>query len=299
MKPAPFEYLRPATLEAALAALAAREDAKPLAGGQSLIPAMNFRLAAPGALVDLNGLDDLAGIAASDGGLRIGALTRHAAIERDPLVRARAPLLAEAIVHVAHPPIRNRGTIGGSLAHADPAAELPAVILALGADLVLRRVAGERRLPADRFFTGLFATALEPGELITAIELPAPPPRAGWAFEEFARRPGDFALVGVAVQVALDPAGRCADARLALLSVGEGPVLAPRAMERLRGSALDDAGLREAAELVATEEIQPPSDLHASEEYRRQLARVLTRRALARAAARARADSGGAERRDG
>lgn len=291
MKPARFDYVRAATLEAALAALAARDDAKPLAGGQSLIPAMNFRLAAPGALVDLNGLGELAGIAASNGGLRIGALTRHAAIERDPLVRARAPLLAEAMAHVAHPQIRNRGTIGGSLAHADPAAELPAVILALGAELVLRRTAGERRLPAGQFFTGLFATALGPGELITAIELPASPPRAGWAFEEFARRHGDYALVGVAVLVALDPAGRCDEARIALLSVGDGPVLASRAMERLRGSALDEAGIREAAELVATEEIQPPSDIHASEAYRRQLARVLTRRALARAAARARGGS--------
>jgi carbon-monoxide dehydrogenase medium subunit len=288
MKPAPFEYFRAATLPAALATLAEREDAKPLAGGQSLIPAMNFRLAAPAALVDLNGITELDGIAASNGGLRIGALTRQAAVERHPLVWERAPLLAEAMPHLAHPQIRNRGTVGGSLAHADPAAELPAVMVALGAELELQGASGIRRLAAEDFFTGLFATALQPGELITAIEIPALPSRSGWAFEEFARRRGDYALVGVAVLLSLDAADRCAAARIAMLSVGDGPVLATRTMELIRGSALDEASIREAAELVATLEIVPPSDIHASEAYRRQLARVLTRRALARAVERAR-----------
>jgi carbon-monoxide dehydrogenase medium subunit len=291
MKPALFEYLRPVSIDAALAVLAERDDAKPLAGGQSLIPAMNFRLAAPAALVDLNELAELAGISEQQGRLRIGAMTRHSAVERDPLVRRLAPLLAEAMEYVAHPQIRNRGTIGGSLAHADPAAELPAVMLALDAVLILRSASGERRVEARDFFTGLFATALAPGELITAIEVPAMSPRTGWAFEEFARRHGDDALVGVAALVTLDEAGRCARARLALLSVGDGPVLATGAMDLLTGSALDDATIRNAAEHVATAEIQPPSDIHASEAYRRQLARVLTRRAVARAVARARDSS--------
>ncbi len=288
MKPPPFEYSRPGSLDAALGMLADREDAKPLAGGQSLIPAMNFRLAAPAALVDLNGVEELAGISEGGDRLRIGAMTRHSAVERAPEVRRLAPLLAEAMNHVAHPQIRNRGTIGGSLAHADPAAELPAVMLALEAELILRRRSGERRVRAAEFFTGLFATALAPGELITAIEIPVLPPRTGGAFEEFARRHGDYALVGVAALVTLDGAGRCERARIALLSVGDGPVLATGAMEMLAGSGLDEAVIRKAAEQVAAEEIQPPSDIHATEAYRRQLARVLVRRAVARAAVRAR-----------
>jgi len=287
MKPAPFEYYRPSSVDEALALLAEREDAKPLAGGQSLIPAMNFRLAAPAALVDINRLGELEGMSGEGGGLRLGALTRHASIERSPLVRQRAPLLADAMPWIAHPQIRTRGTVGGSLAHADPAAELPAVMLALEATLVLRSRAGERRVEADDFFTGLFSTALRAGELVTAIEVPPPPPRVGWSFEEFARRHGDYALVGVAVLLGLDDKGHCARARIALLSVGDGPVLARRAMGALEGQPIEDESIGAAAELAATEDIQPPSDLHAGEAYRRQLARVLTRRALTRAATRA------------
>ena len=288
MKPPVFEYHRPGTLDAALALVAEHPDAKPLAGGQSLIPAMNFRLAAPAALVDLNAVVELAGISgAEDGGVRLGAMTRHRAVERSPLVGMRAPLLGEAMPHIAHPQIRNRGTVGGSLAHADPAAELPAVMVALQATIVLRSASAERRVPAEEFFTGLFATALEPGELVTAIEIPAPPARSGSAFEEMARRHGDYALVGVAAIVSLDEAGRIGGARIALFSVGEGPVLARRAMASLPGATPTDEALRSAAALAGGEDIDPPSDIHASAAYRRQLARVLTRRALERAAARA------------
>ena len=287
MKPAAFEYHRPESLGSALTLLAERADAKPLAGGQSLIPAMNFRLATPSVLVDLNRLSELAGISERGKMVRIGALTRHRAVERDPIIRRRAPLLSETMPHIAHPQIRTRGTMGGSLAHADPAAELPAVMIALDAGLVLQRAGGERRLGATDFFTGLFQTALEPGELIVAVEVPFQADRTGAAFEEFSRRHGDYALVGVAVTVTLDEAGSCAGARIALLSVGEGPVLATRAMERLRGSDLGAPAIESAAAVVA-EDIEPPSDIHASQAYRRQLARVLTGRALARATLRAR-----------
>jgi len=288
VKPPPFEYHRPATLGEALALLRDQPDAKPLAGGQSLIPAMNFRLAAPAALVDLNGLKDLAGIATGEaGGIRIGAMTRHRAVETSALVAERAPLLAEAMPWIAHPQIRTRGTMGGSLAHADPAAELPAVMAALEANVILQSAARERRLTAARFFTGLFATALEPGELLTAIEIPAMTGRAGWAFLEMARRHGDYALVGVAVVLLLDAKDRCERARIALLSVGEGPVLAERAAAALAGEIVNKEAIRHAAELAGGEDIDPPSDIHASAAFRRQLARVLTGRALNRALERA------------
>ena len=288
MKPAPFIYHAPRSLEEALALLAEHGDAKPLAGGQSLIPAMNFRLARPAALVDLGGVAELRYVRAEGGVLALGAMTRQAELERSDAVARLAPLVAEAMPHVAHPQIRNRGTVGGSLAHADPAAELPAVMVASEARLLLRGRAGERWIPAEQFFVGLFATALAPGELLVAIELPAPPPRTGWAFEEVARRHGDYALVGVAASVTLDAAGRCARARIVLLSVGDGPTLAVRAAQALQDREPTDAAVRAAGDAAAHEDIDPPSDIHASAAYRRQLAGVLTRRALTRAAARSR-----------
>jgi len=287
VKPPAFEYFRPDSVDEALALLEQHgAEAKPLAGGQSLVPAMNFRLAQPAALVDLNGLDALAGIAETGGGIRLGAMTRHRAVERSPLVASRAPLLAETMPYVAHPQIRNRGTVGGSLAHADPAAELPAVMVASSARFLLRSRSAERWVDAGAFFTGLFATALEPGELVAAIEVPAMPPRTGWAFEEMSRRHGDYALVGVACLVTLDPRGRCAAARIALLSVGEGPTLAPKASAALAGVAPTAEAVRAAAEAV-NDDLDPPSDIHATAAFRRQLASVLTRRALTRAVARA------------
>ncbi len=288
MKPAPFAYYRPRSLEEALALLERRgADANALAGGQSLIPAMNFRLARPAVLVDLGGLGDLSYVRAADGGgLSIGAMTRHCEVERSDLVARAAPLLHEAMPHVAHPQIRSRGTIGGSLAHADPAAELPAVMVALGARLRARSPRGERWIEAGDFFTGLFATALEPGELLVEVAIPAMRPRTGAAFLEIARRHGDYALVGVAATLTLDGSGRCAEARIALLSVGEGPVLAAAAAAAMLG-AEPGAEAFGAAAAAVQRDIDPPSDIHATAVYRRRLADVLTRRALVRAAERA------------
>lgn len=287
MKPAPFVFHRAANLDDALGLLAEHPDATLLAGGQSLIPAMNFRIAQPSALVDLNAVTELAGISAtSSGGLRIGAMTRHHTIERNALVRTHAPLLFEAMPHVAHAAIRSRGTLGGSLAHADPSAELPAVMTALGARFQLRSKALERWVDATAFFTGLFATALAAGELLVAVELPVRPPRSGHAFLEVARRHGDYALAGVAVQVVLSSEGLVERARIALLSVGDGPVLVA-AGTGLAGTAGDAAAILAASESVRAE-VDPPTDIHGDSAYRRQLAAVLTRRALTTAIARAR-----------
>ena len=287
MKPAPFVFHRARSLDHALALLVEHPDAKPLAGGQSLIPAMNFRIALPSALVDLNHVSELAGISATpSGGVRIGAMTRHLAVERSDLVRVHAPLLFETMPHVAHPQIRSRGTLGGSLAHADPSAELPAVMTALGARFSVRSQAGERWVEATEFFTGLFATALLPGELLSAVEIPARPARSGHAFLEIARRHGDYALAGVATQVVLDTNGRIANARIALLSVGDGPVLVA-AGASLAGTDGDAAAILAASESVRTE-VDPPTDIHADAAYRRQLAAVLTKRALTSAIDRAR-----------
>jgi carbon-monoxide dehydrogenase medium subunit len=249
---------------------------------------MNFRLARPAVLVDLNRVAALASVREAADDLRIGTMTRQRTVERDPLVRRRAPLLAEALPHVAHAQIRNRGTLGGSVAHADPAGEIPAVLLALEARFDLRGPGGTRTVPAERFFTGLFETALAPAELLVEIAIPAMRARTGWAFLEVARRHGDYALAGVAATVTLDDAGRCREARIALLGVGEGPVLARRAAKSLAGEPLTDKLLREAAGAAAAKDIDPPGDIHASAAYRRQLVAVLTRRALERAVARAR-----------
>ena len=191
MKPAPFDYIAPRSLEEVLAVLAQRAgDAKLLAGGQSLIPVLNFRLAQPATLIDLGKVPGLDGIGeTADGGLRLGALVRHRALERDPRIARAAPLLAEAAPHIAHPQIRNRGTVGGSLAHADPAAELPACAVALGARLLLKKTSGERWVEASEFFTGLFSTALEPDEMVVAVELPRRESREGFAFLEIGPAP--------------------------------------------------------------------------------------------------------------
>ncbi len=290
MKPAPFAYQAPASLEAALELLARHGgEAKILAGGQSLIPVMNFRLAEPALLVDINRLSELDFIRADeDGTLRIGAMARQRRLERDPLVAARAPLLHEAMPFIAHPQIRNRGTFGGSLAHADPAAELPALAVALGARLRLRRAGGDRWVEAGDFFAGLFTTALAPDEMLVEAAIPPSSARTGWAFLEIARRHGDYAQVGLAARVTLDESGRCREARLVFLSVGDGPVEARAAARGLAGEELTAAALDAAAETAARDEMEPRSDVHASAEFKRHLARVLTRRALCLAADRAR-----------
>lgn len=287
MKPAPFAYHRPASLEEALAVLAEHGgDAKALAGGQSLIPAMNFRLARPKVLVDLNRIPELAYVKGGEE-LHLGALTRQSVAERDPAVARDAPLLKEAFPHIAHPQIRNRGTIGGSLAHADPAAELPAVMLALEATFQLKSPRATRSISAGEFYTGLFATALAPDELLVDIAIARRPRRTGWAFLEIARRHGDYALAGVAAVVTLDDRGRCHEARIALLSVGDGPVLARKAARALAGENPTPEAIRAAAEAAGGKDIEPPGDIHASPAYRRQLTTVLTRRALERAFQRA------------
>ena len=283
MKPPRFDYLAPRTLDEALAHLHHHGDqAKILAGGQSLIPMLNFRLAHPGVVVDVNRLTDLAYVRQHDGGVAVGALTRQHAVERSELVRARVPVVAEACRFIGHAPIRHRGTFGGNLAHADPASELPAVMVALEAEMAVASRAGSRAIPAGQFFIGPLTTALQPGEMLTEIRIPAAPPRSGGAFVEMARRAGDFALVGVAALVTLDEAGQCARARIALCGVGPTPVRARAAEDALVGQAPTTAVLDEAADRAAAA-TSPPSDVHGSAEFRRKLARHFAREALAAA----------------
>jgi carbon-monoxide dehydrogenase medium subunit len=290
MKPAPFEYYAPDTIEEALSHLAEHGyDAKPLAGGQSLIPMMNFRLAQPAVLIDLNKIADLSYIRPDqNGGLLVGAMTRHAHVERDPLIAERAPLIHETIPHIATPQIRSRGTFGGSISHADPSAELVAESVLLGSRFHLRSQTGERWIPAEDFFVGIYTTNTEPEELLTEIAIPPFPSRSGWALKEVSRRPHDFALVGVAVLVSLDQDGRCNSARIGLFSVGDGPVEANKAAEVLIGQAPSAEAVRAAAEIASAKDIDPSSDIHATAAYRRHLARTLTQRALETAFERAR-----------
>jgi carbon-monoxide dehydrogenase medium subunit len=292
MKPASFEYYAPTTVDEALAHLAEYGwDAKVLAGGQSLIPMMNFRLAQPAVLVDLNNVAELFYIRPSrDGGLLIGAMTRQRQVERDSLVAERAPMIHAAQPKVAYPQIRNRGTFGGSIAHADPSAELVAASVALGAKFRLCSRRGERWVPADQFFVGLFTTVLEPDELLVEVALPPLPPRSGWSFLEVARRHHDFALVGAAAVAGLDGRGRCEQARLIFFSVGDGPVEAHGAAGVLQGREPTAEAIGEAAETAAEADVDPNSDINASAAYRRHLVKVLGRRALTEAFARARGD---------
>lgn len=289
MKPCAFEYHRPGTLDEAVLLLQRHGGAaKLLAGGQSLIPAMNFRLARPAVLIDLNSVTEL-DYTSPEGpqGLRLGAMTRQRALERSAAVAQHAPLLHESMPFIAHPQIRNRGTIGGSIAHADPAAELPAVMRVLAARFQVRGPGGTRWVQADEFFTGLFTTALQPDEVLVEVVIPHLPGRAGWAFGEVARRHGDYALVGAAVVVVLDARGHCQQVRIGLLSVGDGPVLAERAARSLIGQMPSPEAIRAAADAASREDIDPPSDINASAAYRRHLAGVLVRRLLPRAVERA------------
>jgi carbon-monoxide dehydrogenase medium subunit len=286
VKPAPFEYSRARTLDEALGWLAGDAEAKVLAGGQSLVPMMNLRLARPSRVVDINPLAELAGITTTpDGGLRIGALTRHTELLTSPLVRERAPLLAAAAGHVGHRAIRNRGTVGGSLAHADPAAELPAAVLALAATLLTAAPSGRRRIAADDFFVGTFATALAAEEILVEIEVP-PQRGAAWGFAEVARRVGDFAIAGVCgVFSRSGPAA--ASGRLVAFGADDRPVRLAASETVLAAGALT-AEVAEAAGQAATTCTHPADDVHASAEYRRHLVGVLTERVV-RDAARQRA----------
>ncbi|MBV9747470.1 MAG: xanthine dehydrogenase family protein subunit M [Acetobacteraceae bacterium] len=280
MKAAAFDYVRADSLPEALSLLARHgEDAKLLAGGQSLLPALNLRLSAPGILLDIGRIGALRGVTLRDGVLHIGALTRHADLLASPEVRAHAPLIARAVAHVAHPAIRSRGTIGGSLANADPAAELPACMLALQARLVGESEChGRRVIAAEDFFTGLFATALAPDEILTAVEVDAAGPDDRWGFEELTRRSGDYAIVGLAAH-GRARGGVLDELRLGYFSVGTQPTLARIAAVALLGRPVTADAIAEAQTALAGD-LEPHDDLQASAATRMELARVLLRRVV-------------------
>lgn len=288
MKPAPFEYYVPDSIEQALDLLREHgESAKLLAGGQSLVPAMNFRVVQPGVLIDLNRVGELKYSREKDDALQIGAMTRERQLEFDPVIAKKVPLLAEAMPYVAHPQIRNRGTLGGSLANADPAAELPVIMLALGARLKVANADRERWVEAQDFFAGMFTTDLASDEMLVEIEISSIQPRTGWSFMEVAPRAGDYALMGVAALVTLDENGICKQARLVYLNAGEGPVDAKEAAKSLEGEPLNDQAVESAAALASGKEINPFGNIHASPDYQRHLAHVLTKKVLKIAAKRA------------
>jgi carbon-monoxide dehydrogenase medium subunit len=288
MKPAPFEYHVPDSLEEALDLMSQHADeAKILAGGQSLVPAMNFRIAQPARLVDLNRVDELGYIREDGEVIRVGAMTRERQVEIDSSIEKRTPLLHEAAPNIAHPQIRNRGTIGGSIVNADPAAELPVLMLALNARLKAQNTSGERWIEADDFFIGMFTTALEPDEILVEIELPFMLARTGWSFMEVAPRAGDYALMGVAAQVTLGENGICENAKLVYLNAGDGPVDAKDAAQSLVGEKPDDKSIEAATMMASEKEITPYGNLHASPEFQSHLAKVLTRKALKQAIQRA------------
>lgn len=288
MKPAAFEYYVPNTLDEALGLMAEHGyDAKILAGGQSLVPTMNFRLAQPSVLVDLNRLPELSGITPSDsGGVRIGAMTRQRTVERNQLVAERAPLVHDAMPYIAHVQIRNRGTFGGSLAHADPAAELPAIAVTTNARLKLQSSTGERWVDAEDFYIALFTTELTPQEIVTEIDLPPMAAKTGWSVQEVSRRQGDYAMAGATALVTLDESGSCKQVRITYLSVGDGPVVAHNAIRLLVGEKPTAEVIEEAANVAAQEDVDPISDIHASADYRRHLVKVLTKRVLLEATSR-------------
>jgi carbon-monoxide dehydrogenase medium subunit len=291
MKASAFSYMRATSVSNALELLHAHGDrAKVLSGGQSLMPAMNLRLISPELIIDIGELTELRGIAVNGDVVRIGALTRHVQLARSPEIAAHAPLLTEAIAHVAHPAIRNRGTLGGSLAHADPASELPACMLALNATMIVRGQAGERRVAAKDFFTGIYETVLSPEELLVAVELPLARENSAHYFHEFARRHGDYAILGLAAQAIVEGEA-FADLRLAFFAVGDRPVLA-QAATKLVGVAITPARLSDAC-AVLDEELDPHDDQQASASMRRHLARVLLLRCVSALLGRPELNAGG------
>jgi carbon-monoxide dehydrogenase medium subunit len=293
VKPPPFDYLAPSSLEEAVEAMARYGDeAKLLAGGQSLVPLLAFRLAGPGVLVDLNRVEALDYLHAEDGRLVIGAMTRHRTVQDLPGLRRRCAMLAEGVELIGHVAIRNRGTVGGSLAHADPAAEWPALALALDGECEVVGPRGTRTLAIDELFVTYFTTTLQPDEILKEVRLRLPAGRVGSTFVELTRRHGDFAIAGVGALLALDGEGSVSDARLTLIGVKDQAVRARAAEEVLVGSKPDDALLDEAVALVDGA-IEPSDDLHGSASYRRHVARVLARRALVEARARAGQPGGG------
>jgi carbon-monoxide dehydrogenase medium subunit len=288
MKPAPFSYVAARSISEAVALKGEHGgDASFLAGGQSLVPILNFRLAQPAVLIDINDVDACDSVTFADGRLCVGSLTRYRALQRDPAIATHAPLIAEALPFIAHPQIRNRGTLGGNLAHADPASELPAIMLAMNARMCLRSAARERWLNARDFFVGALSTALATDEMLVQVELPAIAQRSGTSFMEISRRRGDFAIMGIAVMLTLRDDDSCADARLAYCGAGDGPVQAITAAASLIGRQVNDTDIAAAA-AYACREVDPLGSIHASQDYQRHLAGVLTRRALKVALDRAR-----------
>jgi CO/xanthine dehydrogenase FAD-binding subunit len=286
MKPPAFDYIAADSIAMAVKALAqAGDDAKIIAGGQSLVPMLNFRMLRPSVLVDINRIAGLDAIAETSEAIRVGALTRHYQLETSPLIARHLPVLSCAMTHVAHLAIRNRGTIGGSLAHADPAAELPMMALLLDAELHIASAAGERKVDARDFFLGALTVDLAAGEIITGVVLPKLPPRTGWGFEEVARRHGDFALAAVAATLTVS-GSTIEQARIALTGVGPKALRAHEAEGLLIGQALEGGLIDRVIDAVRTT-IEPETDLHASSDYRRHLAGVLAGRALAAAWRRA------------
>lgn len=290
MKPAWFDYYAPRTLEEALHILGdAGQDGRVLAGGQSLVPMLNCRIISPAVIVDINRIEALNRLHVGADGLTVGALVRHADLLRSAHVREGWPLLAEATMQVAHPAIRNRGTVCGSVSHNDPAAEHPGVLVTLGGTVVIAGAAGRRELSAEEFFAGMLSTALEPGEMVVELRYPRPPAGTGAAFVEFARRLGDFAIAGAAAMLTVRDSV-CEQARLTIVGMGDGPFRARAAEAALTARRIDAKGCQEAfaaaAERVVAA-VEPADDVHASSSYRRHLAGVLTVRALETALARA------------
>ena len=285
MKPPPFDYKDPRSLDEALAVLSEHgEDGKVLAGGQSLVPLLNFRLAQPSVIVDVNRVEELSYLRRREGALHIGALCRQARLEQSPVAREGWGLLGDAVNLVAHPQIRNRGTVGGSAAHADPAAELPVALTCLDARFTARSARGERVLDAKDFFVTHLTTSLEPDELLVEVEVPPLAEGTGHAFEEYSRRHGDFALGGAAVLYTTNGDGSCTDARIALLGAADTPLRASEAEAELKGKRLNEDLAAEAAR-VATRDIEPTGDIHGSGKYRKRLIEAMVRRALLKAAA--------------
>ncbi|MGH2540703.1 MAG: FAD binding domain-containing protein [Actinomycetota bacterium] len=288
MKPAPFEYAAPEDLEQAVGLLGEHgDDAKLIAGGQSLVPLLAFRLAAPQVLVDLNGVSELSHLRIDGDTLVAGALARHRDVETFPDLARRCPLIADGVALIGHVAIRNRGTVGGSIAHADPAAEWPSILLALDGEVDARGPGGTRTIPAGELFDTYFTTALRPDEILTEVRLRLPTGRVGSAYLELARRHGDFAITGVGTVLALGDGDRIGDARVVLIGVRDTAVRSAAAEAVLRGGEPGERLFEDAAQAIDGE-IDPVSDLHGSSDYRRHIARVLVRRALARALDRAR-----------
>ena len=287
MIPRSFEYYSPRTLDEAIDLLKKLgPDAKLLSGGQSLIPMMKLRLVSPEHIVDINRIPGLNYISETDGHLRIGALTREHELESSEVVKTKFPILRDTAKVIADPLVRSQATVCGNLAHGDPANDHPATMLALGASVVATGPNGQREIPVADFFPGLFTTALEPEEILTEIKIPFPPPRSGGAYLKLERKVGDYATAGVAVQITLDDAGTCTRAGIGLTNVGMTPIKAKQAEAFLTGKKLDDATIQEAAQLAASES-QPMDDIRGSAEYKRDLVRVLTARALNTALTRA------------